>query len=99
MKVEFANDYLERLLFDADYKPKEYPKEVIKKYRQRMQFIRCATDERDFRTMKSLHFEKLKGKREGQHSIRLNDTFRIVFLIQGEKDNKKIVLLSIEDYH
>ena len=38
--------------------------EVAKAFRKRMQFIRAAADERDFHTMKSLHYEKLRGNRE-----------------------------------
>ena len=34
--------------------------------------IRAAVDERDLYGMTSLHFEKLLGDREGQHSLRLN---------------------------
>lgn len=98
MEVEFQDDDLEKLLFDADHKPK-HTEDVVKMYRKRLQFIRCAPDERSFRTMKSWHFEKLKGKRKGQYSIRLNRQYRIVFLIEGVKENKKIVILSIEDYH
>ena len=98
MKVEFDDDDLERLLFDADHRVR-LPEEVIKMYRKRMQFIRQAPDERSFRAMRSFHFEELKGKRQGQYSIRLNKQYRIVFRFEGEKDTKKFVLLSIEDYH
>jgi len=98
MKVEFDDDDLERLLFDERFNAK-LPAEVVKMYRKRMQFIRQAPDERAFRAMKSFHFEELEGKRKGQHSIRLNVKYRIVFRIEGEKEEKRIVLLSIEDYH
>ena len=98
MEVEFDDDDLKRILYDADYRPR-YPEEVIKKYRERMQFILRAHDERDFRAMKSFHFEELKGKRKGQNSVRLNKKYRLVFRIEGVKDGKKIVIQSIEDYH
>jgi hypothetical protein len=42
----------------------------------RMQSIRAAANENDLREMKSNHFEKLKGDRKGDYSIRLNLTFR-----------------------
>jgi plasmid maintenance system killer protein len=38
-----------------------------------VQAIRVAKDERPLRLTRSYHFEKLKGKRQGQYSIRLND--------------------------
>lgn len=98
MEVEFDDKDLERLLFDAGYRSR-LPDEVVKMYRKRMQFILHAPDERSFRAMKSFHFEELKGDRQGQHSIRLNKQYRIVFRIEGEHDNKRIVVLSVEDYH
>ncbi len=98
MRVEFADDDLERLLYDADSKPR-WPQEVVTKYRMRMQYILQAPDERAFRAMKSFHYEELKGQRKGQHSIRLNRQYRIVFRFDGAKKDKKIVILSIEDYH
>ena len=98
MRVEFSDDHLERLLFDEGYKSR-LPEEVVKMYRKRMQFLLQAPDERAFRAMKSFHYEELKAKRKGQHSIRLNRQYRIIFRFEGEKENKRIVLVSIEDYH
>jgi proteic killer suppression protein len=43
-----------------------------------MQYIRAASDERDFYALKSLHYEKLHGKRSHQRSMRLNDQFRLI---------------------
>ena len=40
-------------------------------------------------------FEKLKGKRKGQYSIRINDQYRICF--KWEKENT--VDVEIVDYH
>lgn len=98
MEVIFADKDLERLLTELSYRAR-LPDEVVKMYRKRMQFILNAPDERSFRMMKSFHFEELKGDRQGQHSIRLNKQYRIVFRIDGEQDNKRFVVLSIEDYH
>lgn len=98
MEVEFQDDDLKRLL-DSDEGKSRYPVEVVKMYRKRMQFVRSARDDRDLRAMKSLHFEELKGDRKGQHSIRLNKQYRLVFRVVGGKEKRKIVVLSIEDYH
>ncbi len=98
MEVTFDHTDLERLLVDLNYRHR-LPDEVVKMYRKRMQFILNAPDERSFRAMKSFHFEELKGDRQGQHSIRLNRQFRLVFRFEGEPPNKRFVVLSIEDYH
>ena len=72
---------------------------LVKAFRKRMQFIRSANDERDFYAMKSLHFEKLKGKRAHQHSMRLNDQFRLILEFEESKTEKTVVVVAIEDYH
>jgi proteic killer suppression protein len=48
---------------------------------------------------KSLRFEKLQGDRAHQHSIRLNDQWRLIIEFDGTSPNKKIVIVGIEDYH
>ena len=64
-----------------------------------MQVIRSAPDERVFYGMKSLHFEKLQGKRSHQRSIRLNDQWRLIIEFEGKDPGKIVVVVSIEDYH
>ena len=43
--------------------------------------------------------EKLKGARKGEHSIRLNDQFRLIFKIKKEGVGRILDNLDIEDYH
>ena len=64
-----------------------------------MQAIRAAEDERAFYALKSLHFERLKGSRSDQHSMRLNDQWRLVVEIEGAGTEKIVLVVSIEDYH
>ena len=65
----------------------------------RMQAIRDADNENDLRLVKSYRFEKLKGDRRGDYSIRLNDQFRLTFQIEKTGSGNRIVVLAIEDYH
>ena len=51
------------------------------------------------RAIKSYRFEKLKGDRQGDYSIRLNDQFRLTFPIEEEDGGNRLVILDIEDYH
>ncbi len=64
-----------------------------------MQVIRAALDERDFYAMKSLHFEKLSGNREGQNSMRLNEQWRLILRLEKSESGKIVVVISITDYH
>ena len=76
-----------------------YSRAVVRAFRKRIQGIRSAIDERDFYGMKSWHFEKLKGHRNRQWSIRLNDQYRLILEFQGSGTNKKVRVVGIDDYH
>jgi proteic killer suppression protein len=54
-----------------------------------------ASDINDLRVPPSNHLEKLRGDREGQYSIRINDKYRICFVeISGDFYDIEII-----DYH
>jgi toxin HigB-1 len=98
MDVDFEDDSLRKLECEASYDG-GFGREVVKAFRKRMQAIRAAPDERDFYALKSLHFEKLAGNREGQHSMRLNKRWRLILRFERRANGKVVVIISIEDYH
>ena len=98
MEVEFDDGNLDRLETDAQFTA-GHSQEVVRAYRKRMQQIRAFRDERDFLSVRSLNFEKLKGNREGQHSIRLNLQWRLILEIRGDHPCKVIGIIEIVDYH
>lgn len=58
-------------------------------------------DERTLYASRSLHFEKLKGPRREERSVRLNDQWRLILCLEetaGTK-GKTVVILGVEDYH
>jgi len=60
----------------------------------RLRLLHSATSLSDLR-LPGLHLEPLKGDRKGQHSIRINDRYRICFEWRdGDAYNVEIV-----DYH
>ena len=98
MDVSFEDKSLDRLETDATYSA-GFGGAIVKAYRKRMQEIRAATDERTFYAHRSLHFEKLQGQREGQHSMRLNDQWRLIVELRGEAPGKTVHVVEIVDYH
>jgi proteic killer suppression protein len=68
--------------------------EIVRGFRKAMMAIRAAQDSRDL-YRGGLRTEKLKGARQHQHSIRLNDQWRLIV----EIDSAKIKIIAIEDYH
>jgi proteic killer suppression protein len=98
MEVQFKNDDLDKLETDANFNA-GHSQDVVFKFRQRMQFIRSASDERDFYGMRSLHFEKLRGNRSHQHSMRLNKQWRLIIELDKEIKPTTVIIIGIEDYH
>jgi proteic killer suppression protein len=98
MKIEFRDKRLALITTDRAAETK-LPIAAIKACREKLIVIDAAPDERTLRNWKSLRYEKLKGKREGQRSIRLNNQWRLVFLLDEERQPPVIVVLDIEDYH
>jgi toxin HigB-1 len=64
-----------------------------------MQIIRSAADERDLYAMRGLRFEKLRGARQGQYSLRCNDQYRLIVELHGTGERKKVRVIEIVDYH
>jgi proteic killer suppression protein len=98
MEIAFEDNDLDKLETDAKFDAGHSPA-IVKAFRKRMQFIRDSVDERDFGLMRSLNFERLKGERSHQYSMRLNDQWRLIVELHGEAPNKTVVVVSIEDYH
>ena len=98
MEVEFDDNDLDRLETDAKFTG-GFPQEVVRAYRKRIQQIRAFRDERDFYAVKALHFERLKGGRTGQMSIRLNLQWRLILEVRGEHPCKIVGIVEIADYH
>jgi toxin HigB-1 len=98
MRIVFAADEL-ALIETDEAGATRLPVAVIKSARRKLTVLRAATDDRSLRNWKSLRYEKLKGNREDQRSIRINDQYRMVFRLDDETDPPTITILSIEDYH
>lgn len=98
MEVAFSDESLDRLETDAAYSA-GFGDAVVKAYRKRLQQIRAAPDERQFYALRSLNFEKLKGDREGQFSMRLNDQWRLIVELEGKAPSKVVRIIEVTDYH
>ena len=98
MEVQFGDGSMQRLETDASYDG-GYAVAVVKAYRRRIRFIRQAPEERDFYSMNSHSFERLKGNRDHQYSMRLNDQWRLILEFAGKAPSKVVVVVGIDDYH
>jgi proteic killer suppression protein len=98
MDVTFKDQSLDRLEVDASYSG-GFGNVVVRAFRKAMQHIRAATDERTLYARRSFRFEKLHGQREGQHSMRLNDQWRLIIELRTQGTRKTIHVIEIADYH
>jgi proteic killer suppression protein len=98
MDVLFADPKL-ALIETEDAGKTKLPVSVIQSARRKLTALRSAIDDRTLRNWKSLHYEKLKGDREGLRSIRLNDQYRMTFLLDETKNPQTVTIMAIEDYH
>jgi proteic killer suppression protein len=98
LRFWFKNKKLEAL-YTEEKGAHKYSPGLVDAFLDVMSVIAAAVDERDLYKLKGLRYEKLKGDRKGQHSIRLNDQFRLI--VEREKDNKGryLLIINIEDYH
>jgi toxin HigB-1 len=71
------------------------PKELHRKAQIKLARLGAVTSMQDLQEIRGNRFEKLKGKRQGQYSIRINDQYRICF--KWEEENA--VDVEIVDYH
>jgi len=72
---------------------------LVKVFSRVVQQIASATDLRDLYAAKGRRMEKLRGRREGQYSIRLNDQYRLIFTVIEDAFGHLIVIIEICDYH
>ena len=98
MRLTFADDDLALVETDRAHELR-LPVAIIKSARRKLQVIRAAPDERTLRNWRSLHFEKLQGGRNNEHSIRLNIQWRMTFILHTDREPHEIEVIAIEDYH
>jgi proteic killer suppression protein len=83
-----------RAIFEGE-SPDLVPRNLLKRANTKLLVLHAATDLRDLMAPPGNRLEKLRGDREGQHSIRINDQYRICFVWRsGDAYQVEIV-----DYH
>jgi toxin HigB-1 len=76
--IRSFKDSLTRAAFEG--RPsKGFPADLLKVTRRKLQYLNAAVSLDDLRAPPGNRLEALKGDRAGQHSIRVNDQFRICF--------------------
>lgn len=94
MIVSFKSEETKRI-FDG-FTSSEYPPDIQKTALRKLFILDAATSINDLRVPPGNRLEKLVGDRIGQHSIRINDKWRICFVWTDENNAADV---EIVDYH
>ena len=93
MIKSFSNDETEQLFLGQ--RPKKLSNQIHRVALRKLLVLDAADTLDDLRLPPGNHLEKLKGNRRGQHSIRINDQWRICFIWQEGHAHS----VEITDYH
>lgn len=93
MIVSFRNRTTEAVFHGAT--PKGFPADLVGVTRRKLRYLNAAAELEDLKAPPGNRLEALKADRAGQHSIRVNDQFRICFIwtSEGPRD------VEFTDYH
>ncbi len=93
MIKSFANRHT-RELYETG-KSRRFPPELIRRAVRRLEYVDLATCLEDLKVPPGNRLHDLKGDRKGQHSISINDQWRICFrFVEGDAYD-----VEITDYH
>lgn len=98
MRFQFKEKNL-HLLYTEEKNAHRYPAKVVDAFFEVMAIISSAENESDIHAFKQLHFEKLKGNRKDQISLRLKIQFRLIIQIVRDESGTLIWIIEIVDYH
>ena len=92
--IKSFKDRLTEAVYQGE-SPKGFPASLVKTARRKLGYLDAAVDLNDLRSRPGNRLEALSGDRDGQHSIRVSDQFRVCFIWTnaGPKD------VEIIDYH
>ena len=82
-------------IFKREKPGKGFPSNLIRVSRRKLIMLHAAQTLDDLRNPPGNHLEKLERDRDGQHSIKINDQFRVCFVWTGTDAED----VEIVDYH
>jgi len=79
MAIQSFRDARAKAILDGITPGKGFPSDLLRPAKRKLEMLQAATVLNDLRTPPGNRLEPLSGDRTGQHSIRVNDQFRLVF--------------------
>ncbi|HWM32240.1 MAG TPA: type II toxin-antitoxin system RelE/ParE family toxin [Methyloceanibacter sp.] len=97
MIVNFRDEWL-CAFFTDDIRSRNIPSDIEDRLFRKLQMLDDATTDQDLRVPPSNHFEKLRGKLKGFHSIRVNRQWRLIFQWDSRSGKASRVYLDDHSY-
>ena len=81
MEIKFDKKYLEELFYTGKTTDKKhrFQPQIAAKYKKTINILKSVSCIEDLFPYNALHYEKLKGYKDGLESVRVNDQYRIEF--------------------
>lgn len=97
MIVTFDKEYLESLYTKgkSDDKKHRFQPEVIKLYKKRIDLLKRTKRIEELFLFNSLNYEVIKGDKNGVSSIRVNDKYRIEFVVSNQDAETIVYICNI----
>ena len=98
MRIDFLGKKLEAL-YTREKGARRLDPEVYEAFLEVVAAVQAAKSPQDLRALKSLHYEKLKGDRRADRSLRLHKGYRLIVREQRDADGIYVEIIEIDDYH
>jgi toxin HigB-1 len=98
MDVEHDDPALEILETDSTYTG-GFDQAVVRQFRRVMLLIRSVPNETELYKYPSRHFEKLKGDRSHQHSLRIDKKWRLIVELEGRSGGNCLRIIEITNHY
>jgi proteic killer suppression protein len=95
MVITFEEIYLQELYERGKTSDKKhrFQPDIVLRYKKRIDTLIDASCVEALYPVKSLHYEELKGDKEGISSIRVNDKYRIEFVVSSKIEDETIITI------
>ena len=80
MAIQSFKDERAKAILDGIHPGKGFPSDLMRVAKRKLEMLDAASVLNDLRVPPGNRLEALSGDRLGQHSIRVNDQFRLVFV-------------------
>lgn len=99
MVVRFDKEYLEQLYTNGKCNDKKhrFQPNVVNNYKKCVDYLMSFSNIEQLFPFRSLNYEVLKGDKKGISSIRINDQYRLEFLVTEESNEPIITVCTILD--